>query len=220
MYTKQGNDGKTEITLNKKSDNSYYYDTALTKSTDSTAPISSLVVNGSSAWQAPTASYWVGQPDLYIPGTETTYPVRLHNNIAGLYSDFGIGFTLTTTEKIYVTAYILDWSKKVSSTNAITVGLYSGIKSTTVYGYGNNTATTLVDHYGKPLVTTTVTSQGTYVTFAIEEAGNYQIVAYYDNKGTSNATITPMITGLGSFLPPDLALGALAGFSATTTGGV
>ena len=196
MYTKQGNDGKTEITLNKKSDNSYYYDAALTKSTDSTAPISSLVVNGSSAWQAPTGTYWTNQPDLYIPGTETTYPVRLHNNMAGLYSDFGIGFTLTTTEKIYVTAYILDWSKQVSSTNAITVGLYSSIKSTTVYGYGNNTATTLVDHYGKPLVTTTVTSQGTYVTFAIEEAGDYQIVAYYDNESTSNATVTPMITGL------------------------
>ena len=196
MYTKQGNDGKTEITLNKKGDNSYYYDADLTKSTDRTAPISSFVVNGSSAWQAPTSTYWTNQPDLYIPGTETTYPVRLHNNIAGLYSDFGIGFTLTTTEKIYVTAYVLDWQKKVSESLPITVGLFSGIKSTTVYGYGNNTATTVDEHYGTALVETTVTTQGAYVTFAIEEAGDYQIVAYYDNQGTSNATVTPMIAGL------------------------
>ncbi|MBQ4270081.1 MAG: hypothetical protein IJB97_10605, partial [Clostridia bacterium] len=41
-----------------------------------------------------------------------------------------------------------------------------------------------------------VTTQGAYVTFAIEGAGNYQIVAYYDNQGTSNASIAPMLTGL------------------------
>ena len=30
MYTEQGNDGKTEITLHKHTDNSYYYDSELT----------------------------------------------------------------------------------------------------------------------------------------------------------------------------------------------
>ena len=195
MYTEQGNDGKTEISLHKNGDNSIYYNSTL-KSTDSTAPISGFVVNGSSAWEVPTGTHWVGQPDLYIPGTETTYPVRLHNNIAGPYKDFGLGFTLRETEKIYVTVYVLDWEKKVSESLPITVGLYSGIKNTTVYGYGNNTATTVDEHYGTALVETTVTTQGAYVTFAIEGAGNYQIVAYYDNQGTSNASIAPMLTGL------------------------
>ena len=197
MYTKQGNDGKTEITLYKNTDNSYYYDSNLT-TTDSTAPISKFVVNGQSAWQQIAASYWTSQPDLYIPGTETTYPVRLHNNHDGdAYHDLGVGFSLTATEKTYVTVYVIDWSKKVSDTNPITVGLFDGIQSRTFYGYGSNTAETLEEHYGTVLSKTTVTSQGTYVTFAIEGAGDYQIVAYYDNQDLSTAaSISPMITGL------------------------
>ena len=197
MYTKQGNDGKTEITLYKNTDNSYYYDSNLT-TTDSTAPISKFVVNGQSAWQQIAASYWTSQPDLYIPGMETTYPVRLHNNHDGdAYHDLGVGFSLTATEKTYVTVYVIDWSKKVSDTNPITVGLFDGIQSRTFYGYGSNTAETLEEHYGTVLSKTTVTSQGTYVTFAIEGAGDYQIVAYYDNQDLSTAaSISPMITGL------------------------
>ena len=197
MYTKQGNDGKAEITLYKNTDNSYYYDSNLT-TTDSTAPISKFVVNGQSAWQQIAASYWTSQPDLYIPGAETTYPVRLHNNHDGdAYHDLGVGFSLTATEKTYVTVYVIDWSKKVSDTNPITVGLFDGIQSRTFYGYGSNTAETLEEHYGTVLSKTTVTSQGTYVTFAIEGAGDYQIVAYYDNQDLSTAaSISPMITGL------------------------
>ena len=198
MYTEQGNDGKTEITLNKKGDNTYYYDTDLTKSTDSDAPISSLVVNGSSAWQQIAPTYWVSQPDLYIPGTETYYPVRLHNNInTDPYLDLGIGFELTATEKTYVSVYVLDWAKRINDSNKITVGLFSGIKATTFRGYGSNTATTFEEHYGVSLVETTVATQGAYVTFAIEGAGKYQIVAYYDSNDLEEAApVTAMITGL------------------------
>ena len=197
MYTKQGNDGKTEIALYKHSNNSVYYDSNLT-TTDSTAPISGFVVNGSSAWQQVPNTYWVSQPDLYIPGTETYYPVRLHNNInSDPYHDFGIGFSLRTTEKTYVSVYVMDWSKRVNDSNIITIGLYSGIQATTFYGYGNNSAETLDEHYGTALIETTVTCQGAYVTFAIEGAGDYQIVAYYDSQDLDEAApVTPMMTGL------------------------
>ena len=199
MYTEQNNDGKTEIKLYYDGQKSLYYDSNLTK-TDSTAPISGLVVNdgNSVTWKntADKISHWgANQPDLYIPGTETTYPVRIYNGITDPYHDKGIGFTLRETEKIYVTVYVLDWAKKVSDTSPITVGLFSGIKNTTFTGYSNKAAT-LEEHYGTPLKKTTVTSQGAYVTFAIEGAGQYQIVAYYDNEGTGNAPVTPMITGL------------------------
>ena len=196
MYTKQGNDGKTEIALYKHSNNSFYYDSNLT-TTDSTAPISGFVVNGSCAWQQATNTYWVSQPDLYIPGTETYYPVRMHNNMADPYHDIGVGFTLTATEKTYVSVYVMDWSKRVNDSNIITIGLYSGIQATTFYGYGNNSAETLDEHYGTALIETTVTCQGAYVTFAIEGAGNYQIVAYYDSQDLDEAApVTPMMTGL------------------------
>ena len=196
MYTKQGNDGKTEIALYKHSNNSVYYDSNLT-TTDSTAPISGFVVNGSCAWQQVPNTYWVSQPDLYIPGTETYYPVRMHNNMADPYHDIGVGFTLTATEKTYVSVYVMDWSKRVNDSNIITIGLYSGIQATTFYGYGNNSAETLDEHYGTALIETTVTCQGAYVTFAIEGAGDYQIVAYYDSQDLDEAApVTPMMTGL------------------------
>ena len=199
MYTEQNNDGKTEIKLYYDGKKSVYYDSNLT-TTDSTAPISALVVNDGSGvtWKntADKVSHWgANQPDLYIPGMETTYPVRIYNGATDPYHDKGIGFTLRETEKIYVTVYVLDWAKKVSDANPITVGLFSGIKNTTFTGYSNK-ATTLEEHYGTPLNKTTITSQGAYATFAIEGAGDYQIVAYYDNEGTENAPVTPMLTGL------------------------
>jgi len=195
MYTEQGNNGKTEISLYKHGNNSIYYNSTM-KSTDSTAPISGFVVNGGVAWEVPTGTHWVGQPDLYIPGTETTYPVRLHNNVAGPYRDFGLGFTLRETGKIYVTVYVLDWEKKVSESLPITVGLFSGIQTGTTWGYDGD-QDIFEDHYGTALVETTVTTQGAYVTFAIEGAGNYQIVVYHKNSDTSTAApIAPMITGL------------------------
>ncbi len=200
MYTEQGNDGKTEITLYYPGTKEVFYDSASTISTDTTAPISKLLINdcsGASWSDQSTSTYWVNQPDLYKPGTETTYPVRLTNgHTDDIYNDRGIGFTLRETGKIYVTVYVLDWSKKVSGSNPITVGLFSGMKNTTFYGYGLNPATTLEEHYGTPIVKTTVTSQGAYVTFEIEGAGNYQIVCYYDNQGTGKAPINPMMTGL------------------------
>ncbi len=200
MYTEQGNDGKTEITLYYPGTKEVFYDSASTISTDTTAPISKLLINdcsGASWSDQSTSTYWVNQPDLYKPGTETTYPVRLTNGHENdIYYDRGIGFTLRETGKIYVTVYVLDWSKKVSTNNPITVGLFSGMKNTTFYGYGLNPATTLEEHYGTPIVKTTVTSQGAYVTFAIEGAGDYQIVCYYDNQGTGKAPINPMMTGL------------------------
>ena len=198
MYTEQGNNGKTEISLYVKGDRTVYYD-ATEKSTDSTAPISKLVVNGSASWSdASTVSYWgTNQPDLYIPNTETTYPVRLHNNHNDdPYCDIGIGFTLRETEKTYVTVYVMDWAKKVSETNLITVGLFKNIQTNTSWGYDND-QDLFEDHYGTALVETTVTSQGAYVTFAIEGKGNYQIVAYYKNSDiTKKSPVTPMLTGL------------------------
>ncbi|MBO5480605.1 MAG: InlB B-repeat-containing protein, partial [Clostridia bacterium] len=113
------------------------------------------------------------------------------------YHDIGVGFTLTATEKTYVSVYVMDWSKRVNDSNIITIGLYSGIQATTFYGYGNNSAETLDEHYGTALIETTVTCQGAYVTFAIEGAGNYQIVAYYDSQDLDEAApVTPMLTGL------------------------
>ena len=204
LYTEpDGNNGKTEITLYHAGDKSVYYDSANTISTDSTAPISKLVLNdgSNSSWSDATkytgeSGHWANQPDLYIPGTETKYPVRTTNGNNDPYHDRGLGFTLRETGKIYVTVYVLDWSKSVSDRNPITVGLFSGFKNTTFHGYGANKATTLEEHYGTPIVKTTVTSQGAYVTFEIEGAGNYQIVCYYDNQGTDNVPVTPMPTGL------------------------
>ena len=204
LYTEpDGNNGKTEITLYHAGDKSVYYDSANTISTDSTAPISKLVVNdGSNAsWSDATnytvdGGHWANQPDLYMPGTETKYPVRTTNGNTDPYHDRGLGFTLRETGKIYVTVYVLDWSKKVSADFPITVGLFSGFKNTTFYGYGANKATTLEEHYGTPIVKTTVTSQGAYVTFEIEEAGDYQIVAYYGKQDKDVAPVTPMPTGL------------------------
>ena len=51
MYTEQGNDGKTEITMTRGGNTYWYYDTACTISTDSTAPISGFMLNGSSIWK-------------------------------------------------------------------------------------------------------------------------------------------------------------------------
>lgn len=209
LYTEpDGNNGKTEITLYHAGDKSVYYDSANTISTDSTAPISKLVLNdgSNSSWSDATkytgeGGHWANQPDLYIPGTETKYPVRTTNGNTDPYHDRGIGFTLRETGKIYVTVYVLDWAKKVSDSNLITVGLFRGFKNTTFYGYGTNKATTLEEHYGTPIVKTTVTSQGAYVTFEIEGAGDYQIVCYYDNQGTDNAPVTPMPTGLFFDIP-------------------
>ena len=201
MYTEQGNDGKTEISLYVKGDRTVYYD-ATEKSTDSTAPISGFVVNGSSEWKdgsewTGSGGYFANQPDLYIPGTETGYPVRMHNNHNNdPYRDIGIGFTLRETEKIYVTAYVLDWSKAVSANKPITVGLFKNIQTNTSWGYDND-QDVFEDHYGTALLETTVTSQGAYVTFAIEGKGNYQIVAYHKNSDIATASpVTPMITGL------------------------
>ncbi len=198
MYTEQGNDGKTEIAMNKSSANSWHYDAACTKSFDSTAPISKLVLNGSSIWQNGNQSK---TSYLYVPGTQTTYPGRIHNNMASVYRDFGIGFTLRTTKRTDVTVYISDWEGKASETLPITVGLYRGIKTGTVQGYSDSPIVqdkTIEQHYGTALAETTVTTcAGAYVTFTIEGAGDYQIVAYYDNQDpTTNSAIIPMFTGL------------------------
>ena len=198
MYTEpDGNDGKTEISLYKYGNNSIYYDTDHTPM-DSTAPISDVFINSSHAWQTAPNTYWINQPDLYKPGTETTYPVRLHNNKDCPYHDLGIGFTLRETEKVYVSVYIQDWSKAVSANKPITVGLFKSAQRVTIQGNGSNVRDkTIQQHYGEAVDTTTVTSQGAYVTFAIEGKGNYQIVAYYDNQDPStNAPVAPMITGL------------------------
>ncbi len=206
MYTEQGNDGKTDITVSYNTSDAliYYKDDATgnTSPTDSTAPISTLLLNaGQEAQWSDCTKYinngsWVDQPDLYIPDTETTYPVRTYNKHADPYHDRGIGFTLRETGKIYVTVYVLDWNKAVDSANPITVGLFSGMQTYTFYAYGRNTATTLEEYYGTPLAKTTVTAQGAYVTFEIEGAGDYQVVAYYDNEGTSVPNVLPMMTGL------------------------
>ena len=67
MYTEQDNDGKTEIKLYYDNQKSLYYDSNLTK-TDSTAPISALVVNDGSGvtWKstADKVSHWGGQINL------------------------------------------------------------------------------------------------------------------------------------------------------------
>lgn len=201
MYTEQGNNGKTEISLYRHGNNSIYYDNTQ-KTTDSTAPISGFVVNGSAAWQdgspyTATGGHFANQPNLYIPGTETEYPTRLHNNHNNdPYCDLGLGFTLRETGKIYVTAYVLDWAKKVSTTNPITVGLFKNIQAGTSWGYDGD-QDVFEQHYGTALVETTVTSQGAYVTFAVEGKGNYQIVAYYKNSDITKASpVTPMMTGL------------------------
>lgn len=197
MYTEQGNDGTTAIKMTKNNQNAYYYDAACTKTMDSNAPISSLTVNGSSIWQEANNTYWISQPDLYVPNTETFYPVRMHNNMNDAYNDIGLGFTLTATEKTYISVYVMDWAKRVNNDFAITVGLYSGIKNTTFTGYGNNSAETFEQHYGTALMETKVTSQGAYVTFAVEGVGDYQIVAHYDNPDVDEqAKVTPMMTGL------------------------
>ena len=199
MYTEQGNDGKTEIAMTRNgSNNTWWYDSAQTKSFDSTAPISKFVLNGGSIWQNGNQSK-AAYP--YLPGTQTTYTGRIHNNYASVYRDFGLGFTLRETEKIYVTAYIADWEGRASAEKPITVSLHSGIKVQTVQAYASSPIVrdkTIEQHYGTPLAKTTVTTYtGAYVTFEIEGAGDYQIVAYYDNPDSeTNSTLSPMFLGL------------------------
>ena len=215
MYTEQGKDGKTEISLYRHGDNTYYYsyDKEMGEgvSVDETAPISKLIINGSSQWKAPSNSV----NHLYIPGTQTTYPLALYNNVFGLYNDLGIGFTLRPASKTYVTVYVMDRAEKVSESVPITVALYNKMQVTTLYGYGSNTAETIEEHYGTPLAKVAVTENGTYVTFEIDGGGDYQIVAYYDNQGSSNSPVQPMMTGL--FF--DYAKGELANLTYELNGG-
>ena len=192
MYTEQGNDGKTEITLYNHGNNYMYYEEK-DKTTDATAPISNWVLTGRRTWTVSSASY--AYP--YIPGTTTQYPVRLHNSFACPYKDIGLGFSLRETEKTYVSVYVMDWNNAVSETKPITVGLYSGIKTTTVF---DTAGVDSVDaHYGTALAETTVTTNGTYVTFAIEEAGDYSIVAYYDNQDPTTVTTAPVQAMMTAF---------------------
>ncbi|MBO5363160.1 MAG: hypothetical protein J6A46_02410, partial [Clostridia bacterium] len=118
MYTEQGNNGKTEITMTRGGNTYWYYDSACTISTDSTAPISGFMLNGSSIWQNGNQSK---TSYLYIPGTETTYPGRIHNNMDSVYRDFGLGFNLRETEKTYVSVYVSDYNGKASESLPITV---------------------------------------------------------------------------------------------------
>jgi hypothetical protein len=90
-----GNDGKTELSLFRDGSGNLFYDNTGT-STDSTAPISGVLVNGSSNWTTCSSSFSY----LYVPDTETHYPMRLYNNMNGLYDDLGVGFKLRETERI------------------------------------------------------------------------------------------------------------------------
>ena len=220
MY--DGNDGKTEIVSTTWKYNQAF--TATNATPKDSAPISRWDV-GATVWGSNNTA---SSSKINQPGTnEILKDARLHNgwngvdaatNIArGAYKDVNVMFTLKTDDEIFVTVNVIDWSSKVSETNAITLAVFNSTRKVPAdVSKGNVIQQYTGNENAVPLATAKVTAQTTYATFKLAGAGDYQIVAYYDNATNStDSPVTPMFTGF--FFDSKLAEEATARFVSTTT---
>ena len=216
------NDGKTEIVSTTWKYNQAF--TATNATPKDSAPISRWDV-GATVWGSNNTA---SSSKINQPGTnEILKDARLHNgwngvdaatNIArGAYKDVNVMFTLKTDDEIFVTVNVIDWSSKVSETNAISLAVFNSTRKVPVdVSKGNVIQQYTGNENAVPLATAKVTAQTTYATFKLAGAGDYQIVAYYDNATNSNdSPVTPMFTGF--FFDNKLAEEATARFVSTTT---
>ena len=129
--------------------------------------------------------------NLCAPGSSEQLKTRAHQNANQKYfSDVYAGFGLATEDTTYVTVNVSDHAQKVSAQYPITVSVYaSNAKAMNAEAYANNPnpdryRTTDVFYGGtanSALASTTITKQSGNVTFELKGAGEYRIVAWYDN---------------------------------------
>ncbi len=190
MYTDKGVSATTLHTGGKMATARFFWNygvdtTDTTYGLDESAPISK--------WGSPLGitsnNNTIQDYKLYKPGTELPSDGRWHNTWNESVApgrEMAMWFDLDETAPIYFTVNVADWNNKVSTTTPITVSVY-GLEENGTYASGQGSvmkdfATQTWDEiYGAgstPLATATVTAQGTYVTFKLEGAGRYQVVAY------------------------------------------
>lgn len=208
----EGNNGLTEMTA----ENWNYNKTATVNATlKETSPVSEWQLTGTVWGQFDSAKDY----KLYQPGTKTILSkARLHNgwNYNGqknAWKDSGCYFTLQETKPVYLTVAFIDASQKISEEQPITVSVYNSEtpKKTPLANVGElkidgytvndgdeiNCTDFMNRYYGgvNEALATTISKQTSYVTFCLEGAGNYQIVAYYNKATASEAPVTPMLCG-------------------------
>ncbi len=153
---------------------------------------------------------------LYKPGTEEKVFARLDGWDGGgkALEDTSISINKTSDAPLYVTVYLYSYVyTQITPESPVDFYVYHGANLT------KNSGGTL-DHYGEELLgKTSVTVGASYVTFLLEGAGEFQIVA---TKGTdeSGATIGKAAPYLGGFFldseEPE-GMTAAASFVQTTT---
>ena len=179
---------------------SVYNDNTAGYGIDSKAPIS--------RWNYTTV-VWYGNGStnlvngLYAPGA--TKPMDYYAGSEGMVkNDTSLLFTLKDDSLTYVSIYIFDHVDVVgvgtiSEDKAVDVMVYPTAKNAAnLYAkVGTEGAANLDAFYGvKPIAKTTVTDDGTYVTFALQGAGDYQIVVADDNTDDNRVGDTrPTIGG-------------------------
>lgn len=136
-------------------------------STDVTLKADAIV----SRWGVATKAWWVnGMPDsVYIPGTETQTYAMLGNGINTNAADMSVFFTLNTNDKVYVTIHVWGAWEDISEDAPMDVYVFPRHKMM------RNSGEDIVSFYGAPIAYKEITSAG-YVTFALQGAGDYEIV--------------------------------------------
>ena len=205
----EGNDGTTAIADSNWTHRSNELSSFTPKAN---APISTLTF-GTIVW---AANNDLQTYNLYKPGTNKTerLKTRAHqNNDQKYYADVFAGFTLKGNSDTYVTLNVSDHNRKVSEQTPITISVYaSGRNNTNGEAYANNQNPErymVIDEFyagkgGKALATATVTQQSANVTFKLAGAGEYRVVAYYNNPTALDENGAMVTTGTNSPLCPQI----------------
>ena len=205
----EGGDGTTAI----KDTAWKYTSNSLSSFTPKSDSLITTLTFGTVVW---TANKDLQTYNLYKPGTNKTerLKTRAHqNNGQKYYADVFAGFTLKGDSATYVTLNVSDHNRKVSAEYPITISVYvSDRTAANGEAYANNANSdryqTIDEFYagkgGSPLATTTVTQQSANVTFKLQGAGEYRIVAYYNNPTAVDENGKMVATGTNSPLCPQI----------------
>ena len=205
----EGGDGTTAI----KDTAWRYTSNSLSSFTPKSDSLITTLTFGTVVW---TANKDLQTYNLYKPGTNKTerLKTRAHqNNGQKYYADVFAGFTLKGDSATYVTLNVSDHNRKVSAEYPITISVYvSDRTAANGEAYANNANSdryqTIDEFYagkgGSPLATTTVTKQSANVTFKLQGAGEYRIVAYYNNPTAVDENGKMVATGTNSPLCPQI----------------
>ena len=160
-----------------------------------------------SRWNYTTVS-WYGNGSttdlpngLYAPNTQNPMDFTANLDVSGgtVRNDTSLLFTLKEDTLTYVTVYVYDQNKKADTSNAMEIFVYPTAKNASNRNAtaGISGAADLDAFYGAtPIAKTTITNDGTYVTFALQGAGDYQIVVADDNSDyTQKGATRPTIAG-------------------------